>query len=60
MVLIVQSDFCFFLCFVLTCFFFFLKISNEPFSILFLQALHDGNSVYFLLQVGGDYAYAKG
>ncbi|XXG84466.1 hypothetical protein AAC387_Pa10g1976 [Persea americana] len=25
-----------------------------------VKALHDGNSVYFLLQVGGDYAYAKG
>ncbi|XP_057483177.1 uncharacterized protein LOC130769940 [Actinidia eriantha] len=25
-----------------------------------LQALHDGNEVYFMLQVDGDYAYTKG
>lgn len=25
-----------------------------------LQALHDGNNMYFLLQVDGDYVYSKG
>lgn len=29
-------------------------------SSMFLQALHDGNDVFFMLKVDGDYAYRKG